>query len=129
MHANQIDPNRQNAEIEYDPDGADEIKQKNSLIARASSGPEDKPDRQEIIRGSGEHERKCAADEIVLLQPIEKEGKNRPFEQRADTADRKVFLGGFHDVGLQGVAQGFGQGLARVFQEPWPLRKAVFPSR
>ena len=52
MHAENVDPDRQNPEIEYDPDRADEINKKDTLVAGASARPEHKPDGQEVIRRS-----------------------------------------------------------------------------
>ena len=123
-----MDSDRENAEIERDSDRTDEVKQENPLTAWPPPGSEDVPNRQVIVRCCGKYEGAGAADQIVLIQPIQNHREERPFYDRADATNQKILLGGNRDIGSPDSMQGRSPGLARVFQELSSLRRVVFLS-
>ena len=128
VHADKIDSNRENAEIERDADRTDQVKQENPLTAWPPSGSEDVPNRQVIVRCSCKCEGARAADQIVLIQPIQNYREERPFHYRADATNQKIPLGGNRDFGSPDAYQVRSPGLAIVSQELFSLGRVVFPS-
>ena len=87
VHTEKIDSDRENAEIERDPDRTDEVKQENSLTAWPPPGSEDVTNREVIVCCCGKYEGAGAADQIVLIQPIQYHREERQFHDRADATN------------------------------------------
>ena len=126
VHPDEVNPDGENPEIKDDADCADEVEQENPLTARTLPGSEDIPNRQKIIRPGYKHEGAGPADQIVQVQPIQEHREDRPFHDRAEAADQKILLGGYRNIRSPDATQTREPGWARVFQESFFLRKAVF---